>query len=213
MVTFKILSLYLYYYVTFLFFFNNENENISPPPTNTFIFWTFVAVASSLCPPSAASCARSKLTTLKLRALIGSRCRLRPGTGPARDIQGNLTHGLTRGAVQLRVRPILVWLRARFVLLLFVVKLTCASLMETRQQGEWVPFLTSQTAALLFVSSWSDNELNLSVARATVMTSLWEWRRGKKVYKAEHLLLLMSASSVAAWRLKCKDCLWRELRF
>lgn len=110
-----------------------------------------------------------------------------PGNWPsARDIQGNLTHGLTRGAVQLRVRPILVWLRARFfLLLLFVVKLTCASLMETRQQGEWVPFLTSQTgitesAALLFVSSWSDNELNLSVARATVMTSLWEWRRGKK---------------------------------
>lgn len=88
MVTFKylpyFLSLYLYFYVPVCLFFNNENENISPPPTNTFIFWTFVAVASSLCPPSAASCARSKLTTLKLRALIGSRCRLRPGTGPAR---------------------------------------------------------------------------------------------------------------------------------
>lgn len=107
-----------------------------------------------------------------------------PGNWPsARDIQGNLTHGLTRGAVQLPVRPILVDSERVFFLLLFVVKLTCASLMETRQQGEWVPFLTSQTgitesAALLFVSSWSDNELNLSVARATVMTSLWEWRRG-----------------------------------
>lgn len=78
------ISLFVLLCSVFLFFFNNENENISPPPTNTFIFWTFVAVASSLCPPSAASCARSKLTTLKLRALIGSRCRLRPWTGPAR---------------------------------------------------------------------------------------------------------------------------------
>lgn len=88
MVTFKYLP-YFYLFICiimfrFFVFFNNENENISPPPTNAFIFWTFVAVASSLCPPSAASCARSKLTTLKLRALIGSRCRLRPWTGPAR---------------------------------------------------------------------------------------------------------------------------------
>lgn len=171
----------------FFVFFNNENENISPPPTNTFIFWTFVAVASSLCPPSAASCARSKLTTLKLHALIGSRCRLRPWTGPARVTSKETWHtdwpeercSCACG------RSLCDSERVFFLLLLFVVKLTCASLMETRQQGEWAPFLTSQTgitesAALLFVSSWSDNELNLSVARATVMTSLWEWRRGKK---------------------------------
>lgn len=185
----------------------------------TFIFWTFVAVASSLCPPSAASCARSKLTTLKLRALIGSRCRLRPGTGPARVTSKETWH--TDWPEERCSCPCgrSLLTQSAFFLLLFVVKLTCASLMETRQQGEWVPFLTSQTgitesAALLFVSSWSDNELNLSVARATVMTSLWEWRRGGgEVYKAEHLLLLMSASSVAAWRLQCKDCLLRVLRF
>lgn len=117
MVTFKYLP-YFYLFICiimfrFCLFFNNENENISPPPTNTFIFWTFVAVASSLCPPSAASCARSKLTTLKLRALIGSRCRLRPGTGPARVTSKETWH-TDWPEERCIVRPILVWLRAHF---------------------------------------------------------------------------------------------------
>lgn len=87
MVTFKYLP-YFYLFICIFMFrfvcFLIMKMKIFLHLQQTFIFWTFVAVASSLCPPSAASCARSKLTTLKLRALIGSRCRLRPGTGPAR---------------------------------------------------------------------------------------------------------------------------------
>lgn len=87
MVTFKYLP-YFYLFISIFMFrfvcFLIMKMKIFLHLQQRFIFWTFVAVASSLCPPSAASCARSKLTTLKLRALIGSRCRLRPGTGPAR---------------------------------------------------------------------------------------------------------------------------------
>lgn len=87
MVTFKYLP-YFYLFICIFMFrfvcFLIMKMKIFLHLQQRFIFWTFVAVASSLCPPSAASCARSKLTTLKLRALIGSRCRLRPGTGPAR---------------------------------------------------------------------------------------------------------------------------------